>query len=332
MDIPSYLLGKKSSKGKEYTAGKNIEITEENVINNTIPFDIIKENIFIGKAYNSYMTGNRSVNIGLETQPAYSGYDNVLIGYGAKGIFSGSYDTGNSVIIGSQANSQYKQTIAIGSKAKTTKENQAMFGSESVPINEMVIHTSNGTKKIATEDYVDDNAGGDLPIVLYDMANGDSCSNRTILAEIFKNVEGNTSKLTNTLIIVYNSSPSGATNNSNIYGVYHCTSTMSSGSTNTFSFQKTSLVEYREDDPFYIGSNRITIDRDTTINVRAGANLLVTSITIHTQSGNTSMCFIPTNTTFSTPFNPTQPSHPTTKKYVDDAIASAITSTLGGNY
>ena len=49
-------------------------------------------------------------------------------------------------------------------------------------------------------------------------------------------------------------------------------------------------------------------------------------------SNNEILHFIDPTVTYTNPFDPTQPYHPATKKYVDDSIATNITNVLGGSY
>lgn len=72
-------------------------------------------------------------------------------------------------------------------------------------------------------------------------------------------------------------------------------------------------------------------DRSLTINGNWVDNVF-TATSVKTTGANT---FIPTNylaKNNTTSFTPTANYHPATKKYVDDSIASAITSTLNGGY
>lgn len=145
-----------------YTAGTNIEITNAGVINNTIPYAkdrndsspnmrIGSTNVIPNAAYQTLVVGEGSVS---------SLASNSL----AVGINTSTTGT-NSIVLGYQAVNGYSRSIAIGASAQTTKNNQAMFGSSSAPINEMTIYTSSGAKVMATEDYVD-NLVGNINTVL----------------------------------------------------------------------------------------------------------------------------------------------------------------------
>ena len=145
--------------GATYTAGKNIEITEENVINNTVPFvsDINGNGIsFSDRSFdkNEYFSGG--VSIGYNSVILLNPNDTslkrmVLIG---NGTGNGSYGINNIIAIGNDAKAMFNNSIALGIEAKTTKEKQMSIGSSSFPINEMKVVTSSGEKFIATTDLV----------------------------------------------------------------------------------------------------------------------------------------------------------------------------------
>lgn len=145
----------------KYTAGTNMEITEDNVINNTIDYehdDI--SNILIGDI----------------TRPSNLNEGNIIIGDGGTSRYHQSVSIGNlvkggnfNVTIGSAAgDTSAAGAVAVGksAKAKThsitlgyyaagTKENQLTIGSTGAPINEMKVVTSDGDKYIATTDLID---------------------------------------------------------------------------------------------------------------------------------------------------------------------------------
>lgn len=143
--------------GATYTAGTNIEITEENVINNTVPFvsDISGNGILFGDKLfgkNEYFSGG--VSIGYNSVILLNPNDTslkrmVLIG---NGTGNGSYGINNVIAIGNDAKAMFNNSIALGIEAKTTKEKQMSIGSSSFPINEMKVVTSEGDKYIATTD------------------------------------------------------------------------------------------------------------------------------------------------------------------------------------
>lgn len=172
-----------SGGGATYTAGTNIEITEDNVINNTIP-------------YNFNETSPYSVALGDKSKAV--GTDSVSIGYNAIGLNSSaksfaaiggnSRGTSYSVSVGSRASSNtaycvalgyYQDSplyagdiyigcdnvttgynvgsacIAIGTAVKSKGNNTAVFGSEVAPINNMYYISSTGEKVVATTDLID---------------------------------------------------------------------------------------------------------------------------------------------------------------------------------
>lgn len=128
--------------GASYTAGTNIEITNQNVINNTIPY---KE------------SSNGRILIGSNTTDASALADCLAIGKNTK-LNTGSR---GSIIIGNFAESNEfvgnvlaTFGIAIGLGAKNTKSKQAIFGGRYGEIDEMAIYTTNGIKVMATEEFV----------------------------------------------------------------------------------------------------------------------------------------------------------------------------------
>lgn len=120
-----------SSGGSTYTAGTNIEITNENVINNTIPY---KENSV------------SSISIGNTNTSSYQ--RSVLVGKPATTYAN------NTVAIGWDSTANNPSSIALGARAQSISANSIMIGSDPYPINTANIYTSNGIKSLATEDYV----------------------------------------------------------------------------------------------------------------------------------------------------------------------------------
>ena len=167
-----------SGGGATYTAGTNIEITEDNVINNKVPYEVDNRygyGVVYGKNPSfagSFYGNNAALGIGneldLTEQSLVVGYqsgsaqnrstNNVIVGMKASIYNSG---TSNNIIIGNKWNS-YDMTNAIligtnmgSTSQKTTVENnQVMFGSTSVPMNSMVLVTSDGVKTVATTDLI----------------------------------------------------------------------------------------------------------------------------------------------------------------------------------
>lgn len=135
---------------KTYTAGTNIEITEDNVINNTIPYN--------SEAQNSVIFGNINVAEGLEvsnsvyigsngTQSINDFYRNIIIGNNFNGI------SGNAIAIGHNCSSS-SNSIALGNSAKATSPNQCVIGGFSANINNVYAYTSSGRKRLAFEDEI----------------------------------------------------------------------------------------------------------------------------------------------------------------------------------
>ena len=171
-----------SGGGSSYTAGTNIEITGNNVINNTIPYsrktgtypdqligsvsssgttlDNINDATLFGE--NIKITANSGADILVGNAIEANGGHTVGIGTGCKANESFSVILGNKaetsqsqcVAIGYNAVTSYKRSIALGAYAQTTKANQAMIGSNMSKINEIAMYTSNGVKVMATEEFV----------------------------------------------------------------------------------------------------------------------------------------------------------------------------------
>ena len=161
-----------SSGGATYTAGTNIEITEDNVINNTIPYlEDEKHDILIGEQgenRNNNSWGN-CIDIGYNNDNLNG--DCIRIGHNThvnmitgRALVIGNEISNNvgtdCVIIGHSAGSTYsgedgngaKYGIALGYWARLTKDYQFVLGSSNAPINEMKVVTSDGDKYIATTD------------------------------------------------------------------------------------------------------------------------------------------------------------------------------------
>lgn len=164
----------------KYTAGTNVEITEDNVINNTIPYRVFDNATLVrlkGIAYGgrqdvevpqgSLLIGNtygpstgafigtnckNSVAIGQDVKIFNSNSsNNVAIGFYAQAGSS------NNVVIGNYAAAELNKgnSIVLGNYASSTKANQFTIGSSTSPINEMRVVTSTGEKYIATTDLID---------------------------------------------------------------------------------------------------------------------------------------------------------------------------------
>lgn len=181
-----------TAEGKTYTAGTNIEITEDNVINNTIPFvrgpeavlDRLtgiaiggRRDVAMKTPEGSLLIGNFSPEI--DSQGAFTdGKNNVVIGHdtavlnGMSNCVVMGYDATsadeNSVVIGSRAivDLHHVGSIVLGRGARSKKANQFVLGSTVAPINEMKVVTSEGDKYIATTDLIPE----EVPIATTEVA------------------------------------------------------------------------------------------------------------------------------------------------------------------
>lgn len=134
----------------EYTAGTNMEITEQGVINNKIPYN--------SEAQNSVIFGDINVAEGLEvgnsvyigtngTQSINNFNRNIVIGNNFSGVSS------NAIAIGHNCTSS-SNSIALGNNAKATSPNQCMIGGFGSYINNVYAYTSSGMKKLAFVDQI----------------------------------------------------------------------------------------------------------------------------------------------------------------------------------
>lgn len=180
-----------TAEGATYTAGTNIEITEDNVINNTIPYNLNYKStpsasVYIGETMYPGNKSNRTVGIGMDTNissensvvlgcraAAYNGFGSVCIGYMA------SATVGENIAIGYRASSDYEGAIALGLEAATTKDNQFVLGSTTYPINEMKVVTSEGDKYIATTDLIPE----EVPIATTEVAGKVKPDGKTITVD-----------------------------------------------------------------------------------------------------------------------------------------------------
>ena len=192
------------SGGATYTAGTNIEITEDNVINNTIPFrvkdDVFKTSIAI-VGNDDFNLDSKSILIG-DRRSTCNGYYSVVIGnlnksgstdfliknnfYSVVIGYGDTVDKGSNVVVGAQidvhgennvvlgawASSDNNNCVVLGKSATSDKENQFVLGSTKSPINEMKVVTSDGDKYIATTDQTVP-AGGTTGQVLMKNSNTD---------------------------------------------------------------------------------------------------------------------------------------------------------------
>lgn len=170
-----------SGGGATYTAGTNIEITEDNVINSTISYSQktlpqTEQYILLGReVFNRAMENCIGIGFNLNIVDKY----NVAIGHVASansysisiGYNSGGISSNKSVTIGYSAMNEHSGSILFGYRSSTDKDNQFVLGSTYSPINEMKVVTSAGDKYIATTDQTVP-AGGTTGQVL--MKNSDT--------------------------------------------------------------------------------------------------------------------------------------------------------------
>lgn len=181
--------------GASYTAGTNIEITEDNIINNTIPYKLnsTKTGLLIGNDTQNHSTGNKSLFVGLGVQTNANDIVKVTaIGNNARIIGESSTSLGNStlasensvaigenamasglnsIVIGKDTASTHDCSIVLGNGAIATKDFQFMLGSEYAPIDEMNVFTGDGIKQIATTDDIQ-SALGNIETLLADIDTG----------------------------------------------------------------------------------------------------------------------------------------------------------------
>lgn len=86
--------------------------------------------------------------------------------------------------------------------------------------------------------------------------------------------------------------------------------------------------QYENRQPSYGYS--VSMASTLTVNITVSDGI-ITNVTSD-YSNNEILHFIDPTVPYTNPFNPTQPYHPATKKYVDDSIATNITNVLGGSY
>lgn len=187
-----------TAEGETYTAGTNIEITEDNVINNTIPYNpegTGRLSVVFGDK--SYSLSGETVAIGAEARIktgspgaiaigryAEAGEGSTVVGtrsslssYNDKycvriGYYQDSSSHHGDILIGANARPMNDEalikdaSIAIGANAKATQTNQAIFGSEDAPINIMQYVSSEGVKTVATTDLIPE----EVPIATTEVA------------------------------------------------------------------------------------------------------------------------------------------------------------------
>ena len=134
--------------GASYTAGTNMSIDSNNAINCTIPYNSNDYGVSLGNNSTAY---NYTVAIGRNSKT--NDGDSIAIGSGAT--------TGRnaySIAIGASAKVQagHHGSIALGNNAFTQAAAQCVMGGpySNQYINEIIISTSNGRKRMATEEFV----------------------------------------------------------------------------------------------------------------------------------------------------------------------------------
>lgn len=149
------------SSGATYTAGTNIEITNENVINNTIPFEKNGNYYIFGTNKSGYAIGGLGVgkdvsapswgSVSVGNNVISKGQYLVLVGNQAKSSYTSNFSVG----IGGRTSINSDNSIALGYFASVYEENLCQIGSSDANINKVKIYTSNGNKELATQEYVD---------------------------------------------------------------------------------------------------------------------------------------------------------------------------------
>ena len=200
-----------TAEGKTYTAGTNIEITEDSVINNTIPYNPEgTSDLSVVFGDKSYSLSGETVAIGAEARIGTDSPGAIAIGrYAEAGQGSttvgtrsaltynndkycvriGYYQDGSShhgdILIGANARPTNDEaliknaSIAIGANAKSTQTNQAIFGSEDAPINIMQYVSSEGVKTVATTDLIPE----EVPIATTEVAGKVKPDGKTITVD-----------------------------------------------------------------------------------------------------------------------------------------------------
>lgn len=135
---------------KTYTAGSNIEITEQGVINNKIPYNSEAQSSIIFGDINvaEGLEVSNSVYIGTNGSQSINNFNrNIIIGNNFIGVSS------NAIAIGHSCSSS-TNSIALGNNARATSPNQCMIGGFGSYINNVYAYTSSGQKKLAFEDQI----------------------------------------------------------------------------------------------------------------------------------------------------------------------------------
>lgn len=147
------LVGNKTTEdlgivsGKNYTAGENIEITDDGVINNTIPY---KYNSNTGTFRITTDNNNNTASVIIGDSISGRGLYNVAVGK-SMSIF-GDYNVALGVGV---STNNHDRCVLLGFSVTADSNNQFVLGSSNSPINEMKVVTSEGAKYIATTDLIE---------------------------------------------------------------------------------------------------------------------------------------------------------------------------------
>jgi hypothetical protein len=136
-----------SNMGGSYTAGTNIEITNENVINNTIPYTEQGNKVLLGTG----TSGSGSVTA-VGVNASSTGRYSVAYGTNAQATQTGT------IAIGYQARASLEGSMAFGRGASAEKQNQVVFGGNT-PVTEIAIGSPYNYKPLATQEYVNNIVG-----------------------------------------------------------------------------------------------------------------------------------------------------------------------------
>ena len=164
-----------TAEGKTYTAGSNIEITEDGVINNTIPFkyiDFSSAGMVVGSTQLGTSNGfpiddqNEACTVIGDYMNIGNAIRTALVGRAHNIEGTNNDERRDIVLLGISNSSNYSYSIALGNYITIEKENQFVLGSTAAPINEMKVVTSEGDKYIATTDLIPE----EVPIATTEVA------------------------------------------------------------------------------------------------------------------------------------------------------------------
>ena len=138
-----------SSGGATYTAGTNIEITDDGIINNTIPY-YYNSNTSAFKITTNNNDNNNTASVIIGDSISGRGFYNVAVGK-SMSIF-GDYNVALGVGV---STNNHDRCVLLGFSVTADSNNQFVLGSSNSPINEMKVVTSDGDKYIATTDLIE---------------------------------------------------------------------------------------------------------------------------------------------------------------------------------